>query len=375
MASVTKRGNTWTVRYLTYDAYGKPGPYKRVSGFKTKEDAMAAARELERASDRGVDVHGDRMTCGELMEKWHASKIGKIEDTTLSKYSAQIDRLAAHPIYNTPIKNLQKSTLDILIQEIAAGDDKHPKISVATAVDYTDPLRFALRWAASEGMILSNPFINAELPKTPKRKQVILTDDDVDDLVQVCKDTNPTFLTPLYLALYGGLCREEAAGLVWGCFNKEGKSVRIQTAVTSMITGGIVKKDPKREARQRTVVLPAFVVDYIAKQRRTSDYICCSRTGEPYALGTYAHTVGRLIEYANRKRAQQHRPLIPDAGYHDLRHTHVAMCIAMGVPMKVISERLGHSSIKITMDIYGYLMPGMQEQVAAAFEQKHAPGE
>lgn len=335
---------------------------------------MAAARDLERASDRGVDVHGDRMTCGELMEKWHASKVGHIEDTTLSKYSAQIDRLAGHPIYSTPVRSLQKSTLDTLISELVAGDDKHKPVALGTAIDYTDPLRFALRWAAAEGMILSNPFMGARLPKVPRRQQVILTEDDVDDLVEACKERNPAFLVPLYLALYGGLCKEEAAGLKWGCFDKDAKTVRVQTAMTTMITGGVVTKDPKREARRRTVVLPAFAAEYIASRKHTSDYICVSRTGRPYSLGVYSKTVERLIDYANEGRKKQRRPLIPKASYHDLRHTHVALCISMGIPIKVISERLGHSSIKITMDIYGYLMPGMQEQVANAFERQHSAG-
>lgn len=60
--------------------------------------------------------------------------------------------------------------------------------------------------------------------------------------------------------------------------------------------------------------------------------------------------------------------------FHDLRHTHAAMLIAMGIQPKVISERLGHSSIKITMDVYGYLMPGLQEQVADALNDKWATG-
>ena len=54
--------------------------------------------------------------------------------------------------------------------------------------------------------------------------------------------------------------------------------------------------------------------------------------------------------------------------FHDLRHTHAAMLIRLGIQPKVISERLGHASIKITMDLYGYLMPGLQEAVADALE-------
>lgn len=61
---------------------------------------------------------------------------------------------------------------------------------------------------------------------------------------------------------------------------------------------------------------------------------------------------------------------IPKATFHDLRHTHAAMLIKMGVQPKVISERLGHTSISITMDVYGYLMEGLQSGVADALDKE-----
>ena len=70
MASVEKRGKTWSVRYWVKDALGNNVSQKRKGGFATKSDAMAAAKTLEEATARGVDIHGDQLTCGELMERW-----------------------------------------------------------------------------------------------------------------------------------------------------------------------------------------------------------------------------------------------------------------------------------------------------------------
>ena len=63
---------------------------------------------------------------------------------------------------------------------------------------------------------------------------------------------------------------------------------------------------------------------------------------------------------------------MPEASFHDLRHTHAAMLIRRGVQPKIISERLGRASIKITMDLYGYLMPGLQDIVADIFDEEHS---
>ena len=364
MASIEKRGKTWCVRYVVKDSYGNIVGQKRKSGFASKADAMEAAKTLEQATARGVDVHGDQLTCGELMERWFVTKRDEVEQTTLVKYSNYIDRLKEHPIYNTQVKNLGDDSLKQIINDLVANRD----VSARSATYYTEPLRFALKWACRKGLILRDPFIGVKLPKATEPHQVILTEADIDDLVRVCKESNPAFLTPLYLALYGGLCREEAAGLKWS--NVLPNGIRIQTAVTSTVTGTKVVKGPKTANRTRTVTLPRFVMDHLRTRQHISEYVCVSRTGEPYCLSSYAHTVGGLVARVNREREQIGKDLMPKPSYHDLRHTHAAMCIALGIQPKVIQERLGHASITITMDLYGYLMPGLQEQVADAFDAR-----
>ena len=64
--------------------------------------------------------------------------------------------------------------------------------------------------------------------------------------------------------------------------------------------------------------------------------------------------------------------LVPAPRFHDLRHTHVALLIAAGVPMKAISERLGHTSIVITMDRYGHLQPDVDDALVRALESRLA---
>ena len=362
MASVEKRGKTWSVRYWVKDALGNNVSQKRKGGFATKSDAMAAAKTLEEATARGVDIHGDQLTCGELMERWFLTKPGTVEKTTLTKYSGYMDRLRNRPIYNTRVANLTEDSLRAIINDLV----DETGVSVSSAIDYTEPLRFALKWAARKKLILSNPFEGASLPKVQKRKQVILSEEDINDLVCTCKARNPAFLTPLYLALYGGLCREEIAGLKWDKVISNG--VVIQEAVTVTYDGKPVTKETKTVHRTRTVTLPKFVMNHLRSQEHTSEYVSVSRAGKPYGLYTYSRTLTRLVTHANKSR---HTPM-PVPSFHDLRHTHAAMLIAMGIQPKVISERLGHSSIMITMDVYGYLMPGLQEQVADALDAKWA---
>ena len=381
MAFVSKRGKTYCLRYRYEDELGRIRE-KRVSGFKTKEDAWAAARDLEAKSSAGIDVHGDAMTCEELMERWFAAHCLDLAATTRAKYSNGIDQLTETFIKELTIKKLTTQRFGLLLEEF------RKRVSIRTAVDYTEPLRLALSWAIEEKLIPINPLANVRLPKIPKRQQKILTDADVEELVTVASGPArrcSEFRIPLLLALYGGLRREECAGLSWEMVDFDRNRITIREAVTMTPDGKEHQKDPKTTLSSRTISMPAFVMaelqkEYLTFLKRSNAHtlannpahrVCVRSTGKPYSLKSYSHPVLRLIREINDQREKENRPRMPEASFHDLRHTHAAMLIRRGVQPKVISERLGHASIKITMDLYGYLMPGLQDSVADIFDQEH----
>lgn len=381
MAFVSKRGKTYCLRYRYEDELGRIRE-KRVSGFKTKEDAWAAARDLEAKSSAGIDVHGDTMTCEELMERWFAAHCLDLAATTRAKYSNGIDQLTETFIKELTIKKLTTQRFGLLLDEFRR------RVSIRTAVDYTEPLRLALSWAIEEKLIPINPLANVRLPKIPKRQQKILTDADVEELVAVASGPArrcSEFRIPLLLALYGGLRREECAGLSWEMVDFDRNRITIREAVTMTPDGKEHQKDPKTTLSSRTISMPAFVMaelqkEYLTFLKRSNAHtlannpahrVCVRSTGKPYSLKSYSHPVLRLIREINDQREKENRPRMPEASFHDLRHTHAAMLIRRGVQPKVISERLGHASIKITMDLYGYLMPGLQDSVADIFDQEH----
>ena len=145
------------------------------------------------------------------------------------------------------------------------------------------------------------------------------------------------------------------------------------------------KKDPKTDLSARTISMPKFVMlelekEYVKFLSRKDAYtlkhnpdhrVCVISTGDPYSCKSYIHPLKRLVDEINIQREAERKPRMPKPSFHDLRHTHAAMLIRRNIQPKVISERLGHASIKITMDLYGYLMPGLQDAVADLFDQEH----
>lgn len=366
MASVTKRGNKWSVRYRTTDEHGVTVNH-RVS-FNTKEEAWENARALEAASNSGVNVHGDKMTCGELMERWFNEHCIYLDPNTQARYSQGIDRLSEMPVYEMKVKKLSPSVHASIIDSLMKGDATHKPLAAISAKSLTDPLRFSTSWAAKNGLLLRNPLQNAKLPKTGKREQRIINDEDIKDILD---ESSRFFRVPLMLAIYGGLRRGECAGLRWSDVDFKRNTLTINHTIIKMRNGIVHEKDsPKNEYSRRTITMPKFVMTELAAIPKKSQYVCVSIKGEPYALLTYPSYLNEIIERVNKKRTETNQRPIPNASFHDLRHTHAAMLIKMGIQPKVISERLGHTSIGITMDVYGYLMEGLQSGVADALDKE-----
>ncbi len=343
MATIEKRGKKWSVRYWTEDQYGKK-VQKRKSGFATKGEAMAAAQGLEQASAQGIDIHAGQITLGELLERWYKDIYQTIRPTTAAIYSTNIDRIKKLPIASQKIASLRPGSRSALMSDlIKAG------YAPSTAEITVTTVSIAMTWAVKTGMIVTNTF-TGKTQHVDRRDHVILDDDDIKLLTSACKELMPSFYGPLLMGLYAGLRAGEVMGLTLDDFDFVRKTVSIRR---TYILGGM-QQEPKTRTSRRTISLPDFVLDHV-------------KTLQPYKGGAifphknYSNHLCKLIDKINEAHPDHQ---LPHMRYHDLRHTHAAMCIRMGIHAKVISERLGHSSISITMDTYGYLMPGMQEACA-----------
>jgi integrase len=134
---------------------------------------------------------------------------------------------------------------------------------------------------------------------------------------------------------------------------------------------GVRYKAPKT-GKGRTVALPAMVVAELRAHRlhqaqallklgvRVTDdtFVCAREDGKPQQPNSIGHAWDRFL--ASTK--------LPRIRFHDLRHSHATAMLANNVHPKIVSERLGHSRVALTMDTYSHVIPGMQEEAAAAID-------
>ena len=183
---------------------------------------------------------------------------------------------------------------------------------------------------------------------------VFLTAEQVETLATTI---DQRYSTLTHLAAYTGLRAGEICALRVGRVDLAKGRITVAESVTEVQSRGLHFSEPKTYER-RSVTLPAFLVEKLTTHMK-------GRPDEPDAF-VFTSPEGSTLNHKNFYR-RHFKPALAAAGlpaemrFHDLRHTCAALCIALGAHPKAIQERLGHSSITVTLDRYGHLFPKLDE--------------
>jgi integrase len=223
-------------------------------------------------------------------------------------------------------------------------------------------MRQAVRW-----QILPRNPVDAVDP--PKIERAAMRTYDLAQTVDLIDATRGTRITiTVILAVLCGLRRGEIAALRWRNINLDAAQLAV-TESAEQTKAGVRYKKPK-SGKGRTVALSARVVNELRSHRvqqaqellklgvplMDEAFVVAQADGSPLQPRTITQQWYQLL--ANNKT-------LPRIRFHDLRHAHATHMLSSGVHPKIASERLGHSKVGITMDLYSHVMPGMQEDAAA----------
>lgn len=225
-------------------------------------------------------------------------------------------------------------------------------------------LREALNRAVKWQLLIRNPADAVEPPKPPRREMRALTEAETAWLLEVAAGTR--FHLPVLLAVTSGMRRGEFLGLRWSDVDLMKGTAVVRRSV-EQTNAGIQFKSPKGR-KGRPIVLPPITLEALREHRQLQtdgkkafaaayqddDLICAREDGSLWRPDTFTADFARLAKKAGLK----------DLRLHDLRHSHATQLRVNGVHPKVVSERLGHSTVGITLDIYSHVLPGLQEDAA-----------
>ena len=233
-------------------------------------------------------------------------------------------------------------------------------------------LRNALKHAVKWQYISKNPCDAVDPPKKHKIEIKVWNKENIKKAEEIFSDT-PIFLHVM-LAIYTGMRLGEICALKWEDINfQEGTCIVRRTI--QRVNKEIIIKKPKTENSIRIVVLPQNITKLLKlekKKQAESKMLFGSEYNTSYDGFISVWEDGRLKEpdYVSKKfhKILSSAPELPMIRFHDLRHTHATLMLASGVHMKVISERLGHSQIGITMDLYSHVSIDLQKEAIKKLE-------
>ncbi len=378
--SASKRGNgEGTIRFnesrdrwegrLTVGINPAGKPIRRMVTGKTRSAVVKSMRELREAADAGRTPVRRDASVARYLEHWLRDIVpGTVSSSTLVQYE-EIVRLYINPHVGTKkLRTLAPADVTLMLRQLADAGLSANTQRLARSV-----LRRALRRAEQEGLVARNAAAIADGVKVGASQGRTLTLDQARTLLAALDEERmgPAIVVALTL----GLRRSELLGLAWDDVELEGErpTVTIRRSLKRIPKVGLELSDTKTAGSRRRIHLPGPTVAVLrthrARMRKErlklgpawpatvlgADLVFRSSTGTAVDPDNFRNTTYRITE---RVLTPEGAEPSPDYrwGPHELRHSAASLLIAQGVPLKVVSEVLGHSSIRITADVYGHLL-------------------
>jgi integrase len=331
--------------------------------FATKREAERWAGRQETNADDGTFINPRRADrpFATIYEAWKRSWDGRLQPQTTLRYE-QVWREHLEPAFGTRKTNsiTHESVQRFIdgLRDSGAKPGTVRKVHAVLSAAFTEAIRL--------GVIHTNPCRHVRLPRSEYREMLFLSAPEVRELAEAI---DPHFRALVYTAAYTGLRAGELAALRREDIDPLHGTLSVGRALKDV--NGRLEFGPTKTHAVRRIKLPVFLCNMLDEHLRVpapggSELVFTSLRGAPIQH--------RLFYRRHFKPAV--RGSLPAAKhglrFHDLRHTCASLLIAAGAHPKAIQERLGHSTITMTLDRYGHLLPGLGDALADALEAAHA---
>jgi integrase len=334
---------------------------RRVVCGATQAEVLKKKKKLEGELVSGKMPDTSKLTLGDYLTKtWLPAIKPTVDPNTYNPYESHV-RL--HIIPHVGFVQLAK-LMPLQVQQfyatleskgVSATMRKKVGTTLGTALAYAMlPLR----------LIPFNPAKGVRKPKAEEPEAQPFTPEQVAQFLEKAKEDR---LYTLYVfMLDSGAGPGEAFAVAWPDINFQTGMVSITSSLED-IAGHLRVKGPKRSTRKRHIRLSPHTLELLEGHRKQA--VADGFAGAP----VFHDTKGGHLRNGNVTKQSFKKLLtnaeLPDRRLYDLRHTCATLLLLANVPAKVVSERLGHASITITLNTYSHILPDMQAQAAAALNQ------
>jgi integrase len=340
------------------------------SGYRTKKDADAALTEILSRLQKGDYVQPSKETLRAYLHEWLDSARANLKPSTWESYKMNVETHVIPRLGNVAMQALRTAQLNALYADLLREGRKRNGsggLSARTVRYIHTIIHRALREAVAWGRLSRNVAIGAAVPKQTNRPEMRTW--AAAELRAFLEHVQGDRLHSTYLtAATTGLRRGELLGLRWQDVDLE--SGRLAVRQTLIAVGyELSSSDPKTTKSRRLIALDPVTIGALRTHRKAqleerlrwgaawqdNGLVFCREDGSHLHPDRFTDWFQEHVKAAG----------LPRIRLHDLRHTHATLALQAGIHPKVVSERLGHSNISITLDTYSHAIPAMQEEAAA----------
>jgi len=357
---VIKRGATFSYVVREKDpATGKTRP-RWIGGFQTRKAAKDARDAARNAVNRGTYVAPQDLTVGAYLDRWLDGHSVELKPSTVASYWQKIDTYLRPAIGHERVQALSPSRLSVVFREMQEHGGANGKPVSPRTVEFARAvLRRAMRDAVVDRLIEINPVTGSKTPKKDRKpKHTTWTGEQVQTFLDAMAGTRLALLWQLALAT--GMRRGEVMALTWQHADLDAGIVSVERS-TTQIGRELVTTTPKNHERRRVELDSRTVAALRAWRRQQAE--------ERLAWGAgYEDTEGIVFTKENGSRPTPNSASkaflraqaglgLPRISFHEMRHSHATILLRDGVPVHIVSRRLGHKDPSVTLNVYADVIP------------------
>lgn len=371
---IEKDGTSW---YVIFDLGKDPETGKRKQkkkrGFRTKKEAQKYLTEQLNAIEKGTYFEPKDITFGEYLDYW-LEKYAKPNTAvrTLEGYNYIIQQHIKPSLGNIKIAKLQPFRLqEYYSQKLENGNLDGKGLSAQSVKHHHRVIHKALKDAVKWQFLARNVAEAVTPPKVKNVEMKIWNGEQVKKFLKAARES--VYYSVYFTAIYTGMRRGEVLGLRWKDVDFDNGEIYVRQALQEVKKVGLTFKEPKSGKSRSITMSPSLKKELkkVYKQNLENklsfgqlyndfDLVFPQKSGKPIQPTEMARNYRKIVEKSG----------LPYIRFHDLRHTHATLMLQQGVHPKIVSERLGHSKIGITLDTYTHVLPNMQKEAAHQFDKQ-----